>query len=101
MRRLLTLFLAMAVLTLLTGASCSNTRPEPPEASVVVQKEIVRVEVPVHRPLPSDLVADCKTVPEGKNSEAFTLLAKAREALTECTGRMRQVREKQGTRASD
>lgn len=99
MRRTLMLLLAMLVLAFLTGASCSNTRPEPPEAGVVVQKEIVRVEVPVYRALPPHLVTDCKAVPDGSNSEAFTLLAKAREALAECAGRMRQVREKQGKRA--
>lgn len=99
MRRTLLLLLAMLVLACLAGASCGTTRPEPPEAGVVVQKEIVRVEVPVYRALPPELVQDCQDVPEGHNSEAFTLLARARAALADCTARMREVRAKQGRKA--
>ena len=97
--RLAILLAALTISPLLAGASCT-TRPEPPERSVVVTPEITYVEVPVYRGFDEQLTRDCLTVPEGTNSEAFTLLALARKALADCTARMREIRARQGARVS-
>lgn len=96
--RLAILLAVITISPLLAGASCTP-RPEPPERAVVVTPEITYVEVPVYRPLDEQLTRDCLAVPEGANSEAFTLLALARKALAECAARMREVRARQGARA--
>jgi hypothetical protein len=87
--RVLRVILTVLLLLGLMGASCGQTKPP-------AVPQVVRVVVEVPKPVPPELTAPCYDEPARNQSldEAVRLANLRRESLAECSGRMKQIRER-------
>lgn len=83
----------------ITAASCGGQKPDggadvaTPEHTVTVRRFYV--------PIDAALTGDCPVEPSGVMSDAPNVAAKRKAALEECTGRMRAIRDIEGTLTED